>query len=60
MFLCSAVPTTTAVLVAAGVTVAFLFVLIVLIIFGLLRVKKWSRRRMKTADENIPLEIPSR
>ena len=58
MFLCSAVPTTTAVLVAAGVTVALLFVLIVLIIFGLLRVKKW--RRMKTADENIPLEIPSR
>ena len=57
MLLCSAVPTTTAVLVAAGVTVALLFMFIALIIFGLLWVKRWRRR--KPADENIPLEIPS-
>ena len=57
MLLCSAVPATTAVLVAAGVTVALLFVFIALIIFGLLWVKRWRRR--KAADENILLEIPS-
>ena len=48
-------PTTTSAPVAAGVTVAFLFAFLVFVavVVGLLWVKRW--RRMKAADENLPL-----